>query len=64
MQALGVGVVYWPILDPLLREPGSPATVVEIEPQAFWEMSHDDRHGWRYRPNEALLDELAALPQA
>ena len=64
MQALGVGVVYWPILDPLLREPGSPATVVEIEPQAFWEMSHDDRHGWRYRPNAALLDELAALPQA
>lgn len=62
MRALGVGLVYWAALDPLLA-PGGPAiSVVELEPQSLWEQAADAA-GWRYRGNEALLGRVAALPQ-
>ena len=62
MRPLGVGLVYWAELEPLLQ-PGGPAVgVVELEPQTLWEMVRDGA-GWRYRANEALLDRVDALPQ-
>lgn len=63
MHALGVGLVYWPALEPLMRAAGSTIAVVELEPQALWEKTLDAA-GWHYRGNEALLDRVASLPQA
>lgn len=62
MQELGVGVVYWTALDPIVASASSPVSVVELEPQTLWEqVARDGR--WRYRVNESLLDKVAALPQ-
>lgn len=63
MQALGVGLVYWAALEPLMRTPGSTISVVELEPQTLWEKTSDAGR-WHYRGNEALLDRVASLPQA
>jgi uncharacterized protein (UPF0276 family) len=57
----GVGLVWWPALAPLVASGAGLVSVVEVEPQAFWELV---AHGGRphYRANEALFDQLAALP--
>lgn len=34
--ALGVGVIWWPALDPLCRESEGLIGVIEAEPEAFW----------------------------
>ena len=62
MRKLGVGLVYWPALDPLLESGASAISVVELEPQALWEKT-SDAAGWHYRTNEGLLDRVASLPQ-
>lgn len=62
MQALGVGLVYWAALEPLMRAAGSTISVVELEPQTLWEMT-SDAAGWHYRGNEGLLERVASLPQ-
>src|SRR5471030_267643 len=61
-RALGVCLVYWADLEPLLRPGGAAVSVVELEPQSMWELTTGPE-GWRYRCNEALLDRVAALPQ-
>jgi uncharacterized protein (UPF0276 family) len=61
MEELGVGFVYWPELEPLVKEAGA-ADVLEIEPQAFWEKV-SQQGCMRYRPNWPLLRALAAHPQ-
>ena len=63
MRELGVGVVYWPELHPLFSGNDAAVSVLELEPQAFWEKTSDGS-GWHYRNNEALLDLVASLPQA
>jgi len=59
--APGVGLVWWPALAPLVAPGAGLVSVVEVEPQAFWELV---AHGGRphYRANEALLEQVAALP--
>src|SRR5262245_4359459 len=38
MIPLGVGLVWWPGLDALCRDPKGPVEVVELEPETFWRM--------------------------
>jgi uncharacterized protein (UPF0276 family) len=59
---LGVGIVYWPGLEPLLLAPDTPAQVVEVEPQTFWFEPggrHDD-----VRADPDVTRRIRALPQA
>lgn len=60
MRPLGVGVVYWTALDPLVRS--DCVEVVELEPQTLWTKALTPA-GWTYRVNEPLFDAIAALPQ-
>ncbi len=55
-------MVWWPALAPLVAPGAGLVSVLEIEPQAFWEQVD---HGGRphYRVNEALFDQVADLPQ-
>ena len=62
-SGLGVGLVYWSALSPLVESPDTAISVVELEPQTLWEQVQVDA-GWRYRANEALFETVAALPQA
>lgn len=62
MRALGVGLVYWPALEPLLEAGDVGLSVLELEPQTLWEQVSSPA-GWAYRNNEALLDRVVALPQ-
>lgn len=62
VRALGVGLVYWAALEPLVRPAGSMISVVELEPQTLWEQT-SGAAGWHYRGNEALLERVASLPQ-
>lgn len=64
MRELGVGLVYWPALEPLLQAPGSAISVVELEPQTLWTMASGAAGGWHYRNNDELLERVACLPQA
>ena len=61
-RALGIGLVYWADLEPLMRPGGAPVSVVELEPQSMWELVAGPE-GWRYHGNEGLLERVAALPQ-
>lgn len=63
MRALGVGLVYWAAVEPLLEAADGGVAVAELEPQSLWEQT-SCAGGWRYRNNEALLERVAALPQA
>ncbi len=58
--APGVGLVWWPALAPLVAPGADLVSVLEIEPQAFWELV---THGGQphYRANEALFDKVAAV---
>jgi uncharacterized protein len=60
MRPLGVGVVYWTALDPLVRS--DCVEVVELEPQTLWTKALTTS-GWTYRLNEPLFDAVANLPQ-
>ena len=58
--APGVGLVWWPSLAPLVAPGAGLVSILEIEPQAFWESV---AHGGQphYRANEALIDQVAAV---
>lgn len=60
MRPLGVGVVYWTALDPLVQS--DCVEVVELEPQTLWTKALT-KSGWTYRLNEPLFDAVVALPQ-
>jgi uncharacterized protein (UPF0276 family) len=62
VRTLGVGLVYWPQLEPLL-DPSSTLSVIEVEPQSFWELT-EHASGRSYRANTPLLDQLASHPVA
>jgi uncharacterized protein len=62
-RELGVGLIYDPRLEPLLESFHSEITVMELEPQTWWEkISHGDE--WRYRLNPTAVDRLADFPGA
>src|SRR5215471_7412024 len=64
MKPLGVGLVYWPPLDPLIDRAGEAISVLELEPEGLWEKISDGRGGWQYRENTSVLDRLASLTHA
>ncbi len=58
---LGVGIVFWPGLEPLL-EPGTDlVNVCEVEPQAFWFETPGEPRS--YRANSVAMERLRSLPQ-
>ena len=61
MRPLGVGLVFWPELAPLLDDTDL-VGVIEIEPQGFWEKLPCG-NGACYRPNDGLLRNIARYPQ-
>lgn len=63
LSALGIGLVYWPALDPLVRNDATLASVVEIEPQAFWQKQRRADASWHYRCEDAVVSRLRELPQ-
>jgi uncharacterized protein len=62
LPTLGVGMVYWPTLDPLLREPNSLIDVLEVEPQTLWHKLSDPQHP--YVVDQSAWEHLESLPQA
>jgi uncharacterized protein len=62
LLTLGVGMVYWPTLDPLLREPNSLINVVEVEPQTIWHKIADPKTP--YVVDQGIWEHLQSLPQA
>lgn len=62
MRQLGVGLVYFPDLAPVVEAGGETISVLEIEPQTLWEKTfHGDRGV--YRLNEAAFTEIVTMPQ-
>lgn len=53
---LGVGLVYWPRLEPLLDS----VDLMEIEPQSYWHRTEDPETP--YRVDESSLRMLGAVP--
>ena len=62
MRNLGVGLVYWPQLEPLLCT-SSTLSVIELELQSFWKLTERDS-GRLYCANTSLLDHIASRPEA
>jgi uncharacterized protein len=62
LPTLGVGMVYWPTLDPLLREANSLINVVEVEPQTIWHKIADIETP--YIVDQDVWQHLQSLPQA
>jgi uncharacterized protein (UPF0276 family) len=59
---LGVGLVYWPDLEPLFRDRDLGITSLEVEVEAYWlETGELDN---RYRVDSHALRRIAALPQS
>jgi uncharacterized protein (UPF0276 family) len=61
-RQLGVGLIYWPALDPVFELGLDSVAVLELEPQALWEKVAPTGD-WRHQVNEALLERVAAFPQ-
>jgi uncharacterized protein len=61
-DALGVGIVYIPGIEPLLQHGTELVGVLEIEPQTIWfeTLAIDEP----YRPDSGALERLKMLPQA
>jgi uncharacterized protein (UPF0276 family) len=61
LSPLGVGLVWWPSLDPLCRESEGLVKVIEAEPEAFWipEASVEGMPGFR----SCLFEALSGLSQ-
>jgi len=62
VRELGVGLVYWPELAAIFEDTDL-IGVLEVEPQTYWEKVSGPQ-GDRYRPNDALLQQIAQYPQA
>jgi uncharacterized protein (UPF0276 family) len=65
MRALGVGLVYQTELDALFREGNPDLSVLELEPETFWEELYPagPEKTQVYLPNEVAMARIAALPQ-
>src|SRR5262249_128767 len=65
VQPLGVGLVYLTELDPLFWENNPDLSVLEIEPETFWEkiQSAGADSGVAYVPNAQAMERVAGLPQ-
>jgi uncharacterized protein len=61
LPALGVGMVYWPTLDPLLFAPDSPIDLIEVEPQTLWYKVADAHDP--YVVGEHVIEQLQSIPQ-
>ncbi|MGB9377000.1 MAG: DUF692 family multinuclear iron-containing protein [Mycobacteriales bacterium] len=62
--ALGVGLVYWPVLAPLFEAGNDTVGILELEPETLWEKVAPRPDHWRYRVNESLMAQVAGLTQA
>lgn len=62
LPALGVGMVYWPTLDPLLLALNSPIDLIEVEPQTLWQKVADSQAP--YVVDDHVIQHLRSLPQA
>jgi uncharacterized protein (UPF0276 family) len=60
LPELGVGIVYSPAIEPVLRAPDTPVQVLEIEPQTMW--LHLGGLEPAFKEPAGLLDYLAGLP--
>lgn len=58
---LGVGIVYNPIIEPLLEDSYDLVTVLEIEPQTLWRYSPTQKQP--YKKVETTIERLKNLPQ-
>jgi uncharacterized protein len=65
MYPLGVGLVYLTELDPLFRENNPDLSVLELEPETFWERSERISLGSKpsFVPNAEAMARISALPQ-
>jgi len=65
MRPLGVGLIYLPELDSLFREGNPDLSVLELEPETFWEKHYPEGPGGApaYLPNLEAMARIAALPQ-
>ena len=61
LPELGVGLVLWPALMPILSEDGGGIDVVEVEPEFFWFETGVAQEPMRI--DAGMLRQLAALPQ-
>ncbi|MCF7220717.1 DUF692 domain-containing protein [Marilutibacter chinensis] len=61
LPELGVGIVYFPALEPLLDAGKGLIDVIEVEPQPLWLM--DSQAGGSPRLDERAFDRLRARPQ-
>jgi uncharacterized protein len=62
MRQLGVGLVYWPDLSPVVRDSSKTVSVLEVELQTFWEKTFIEGR-CVYRINEEALREISMFPQ-
>ena len=62
LPVLGVGMVYWPSIDPLLLSIDSPIDVIEVEPQTLWHKVANPQAP--YLVDEEIIEHLQAFPQA
>ena len=65
IHRLGAGLVYLTELDPLFPEGNPDLSVLELEPETFWEKIHPPEGGAdvAYLPNASIMAQLADLPQ-
>ena len=65
MRPLGVGLVYLTEMDSLFREGNPDLSVLELEPETFWEKVYPNGPGGSpaYLPNAEAMARIAALPQ-
>lgn len=64
MRPLGVGLVYLTELDPLFREGNPDLSVLELEPETFWEKTRPASMSRTvFLPNTEAMARIAALPQ-
>jgi uncharacterized protein len=60
LPALGVGITYSSVLEPLLEREPDLIDILEVEPQTTWLKTLDIRNP--YRVNEEVLEHLLTLP--
>jgi uncharacterized protein (UPF0276 family) len=61
LPELGVGIVFFPGLEPLLEAGRSLIDVIEIEPQPFWYKHHQSDSP--YTIDRTYIDRIVAFPQ-
>ena len=61
LPELGVGLVYWPGLEPLFESGNHALSVIEIEPQGYW-FENPAQPQQPYRIDQAALERLQRIP--